>query len=142
MQSPPAAHPNPPTPPQNCRRSCCGSYATAWGYDNTHACSDGSACTYGDRCVNGSCTGTGYACNDGLTCTSDACNGAGGCTYSLIAGNCLIGGACYVNGQLNASAAVAKTLRLADNIPVLQCDLRDQASVVAVLERAVELIEE
>jgi hypothetical protein len=40
------------------------------------------------------------------------------------------------------AAAVAKTLRLADSIPVLQCDLRDRESVVAVLEAAVELIEE
>jgi hypothetical protein len=38
------------------------------------------------------------------------------------------------------TAAVVKTLSLADRIPVLQCDLRDRESVVAVLEKALESI--
>ncbi|GMV43126.1 MAG: hypothetical protein AMXMBFR64_48420 [Myxococcales bacterium] len=70
---------------------------------NSIACNDGNACTKTDTCVNKSCVGTPYSCNDNLTCTSDACNGSGGCTNTLIGGNCLIAGVCYANGAVNPS---------------------------------------
>jgi len=52
--------------------------------------------------------------------------------------------ATYVSMEEDAldAKAVAKTLSLADKIPVLQCDLRDRQSVVAVLDAALDLIED
>jgi len=62
------------------------------------ACSDGNACTKNDVCTAGACGGTAYTCSDGLACTADSCNGDGTCTFSVTAGNCLVGGACYAGG--------------------------------------------
>lgn len=44
----------------------------------------------------------GSPCTDeGLLCTDDECDGDGGCTHSLTAGNCLIGGDCVADGEEN-----------------------------------------
>jgi len=96
---------NPANGCQECRDDWGGAYQTAWGYDNTHACNDGNACTYNDRCSSGGCTGTGYSCDDGRACTTDTCNGAGGCTLTVVPGSCLIGGTCYSSGQLRPDNA-------------------------------------
>jgi len=46
---------------------------------NTVTCSDGSACTTGDRCVSGTCQGTPVSCDDANPCTDDSCAPALGC---------------------------------------------------------------
>ncbi len=73
---------------------------------------DGGTCAAGScsgltwtkpsTCLSGQCNGGGgtQSCNDGLVCTTDSCT-ATGCRSVLIAGNCLIDGACYTNGQVN-----------------------------------------
>jgi hypothetical protein len=33
-------------------------------------------------------------CDDGLACTADLCKTDGTCSHTLVAGNCLIAGAC------------------------------------------------
>jgi hypothetical protein len=43
----------------------------------------------------------GAACDDGVTCTEDYCDGASGCASEPADGSCLIGGACYVDGDTN-----------------------------------------
>jgi hypothetical protein len=43
------------------------------------ACSDGLACTIGDRCAGGVCVGTS-TCGDGDPCTIDRCDAEEGCT--------------------------------------------------------------
>jgi hypothetical protein len=65
------------------------------------ACDDGDPCTHTDLCEEGVCAGTKYACNDGLSCTHDLCDGAGGCEYPVREDRCLIGKACYEDGELN-----------------------------------------
>src|SRR5262245_27757650 len=49
-------------------------------------CNDNNACTTGDTCVNGTCTG-GPApnCNDGSLCTTDSCDQALGCRHAPVA---------------------------------------------------------
>jgi hypothetical protein len=42
------------------------------------ACDDGKACTVGDLCVDGTCTGTAVKCDDGKACTVDVCDPATG----------------------------------------------------------------
>jgi hypothetical protein len=69
------------------------------------SCDDGNTCTRADACAAGACTGTTYTCDDGLACTWEACDGAGGCTSGLLAGACLIDGACYAAGAPRPSAA-------------------------------------
>jgi hypothetical protein len=47
------------------------------------------------------CAGTAYSCDDGLSCTADTCLGNGSCTNTIVAGRCLIGGACYLHLEAN-----------------------------------------
>jgi hypothetical protein len=51
------------------------------GVLNTTACEDGSACTAGTTCFNGTC-GTVVNCDDGNVCTTDSCNPATGCVHT------------------------------------------------------------
>lgn len=73
-------------------------------------CDDGVACTAGDQCVAGTCTGTAYSCDDLHDCTADVCRGDGTCLHTLQAGYCLIAGTCVEAG-----------VRDPDN-PCLRCD--------------------
>jgi len=48
--------------------------------DNTNTCSDNSACTVGDACIDGACVpGIAPDCNDNNLCTDDSCNPLSGC---------------------------------------------------------------
>lgn len=64
-------------------------------------CNDANACSKNDVCAGFTCAGASYSCDDGAACTLDSCDGGGGCTNTLQAGSCLIGGKCYANGALN-----------------------------------------
>lgn len=44
-------------------------------------CSDFSACTTGDTCVEGRCVGQGLDCDDGDPCTDDLCDASTGCVH-------------------------------------------------------------
>ncbi len=94
--------------------------------ENGTTCNDANACTLGDRCFAGVCSGPnqvncndnnpctvdwclptegcqheGYACDDGLGCTSDTCKGDGTCQFALKPGWCVIDGVCWQSGTLN-----------------------------------------
>ncbi len=62
-------------------------------------CDDGDPCTVGDACdADGACAaGPPLDCNDGLICTTDACVD-GLCATTLLAGFCMIDGACTAHG--------------------------------------------
>jgi hypothetical protein len=63
-------------------------------------CDAGDPCTTDDRCQSdGTCAGTPRDCGDGLDCTDDGCDPAGGCVHTVRPGTCLIGGACYADGD-------------------------------------------
>lgn len=70
---------------------------------NGTTCNDGLFCTQGEQCSGGACGGGSLLpCDDGRTCTSDACNeSTDQCENTLLAGNCLIAGVCYADGELN-----------------------------------------
>lgn len=46
---------------------------------NNLPCDDGSACTTGDHCSNGTCSGAAVCCDDGNICTTDSCDPIQGC---------------------------------------------------------------
>lgn len=93
-----------------CRECKPSTNPDAWTYVSGKACDDGEPCTREDVCIAGGsgdtgCQGTPYSCDDGLACTTDLCDGAGGCTHTVQAGTCRIGGACHGEGQPNPSNA-------------------------------------
>ena len=92
--------------PDNACAKCDPSVSsTAWSNNAAGSCSDGNACTQNDRCEGTVCTGDSYSCDDGYSCTTDTCNGDGTCHHGVQAGSCLIGEACYANGDDNPSNA-------------------------------------
>ena len=76
----------PPPPPVVCAK-------------DGEACDDGDLCTTGDVCKDGECHGAAYTCSDGIGCTRDDCDGLGGCAFPIKGDRCLIGGACYEDGD-------------------------------------------
>ncbi len=99
--------------PSNACNVCTPSSATtSWtGLSNGTQCAAGSCAgltwTAPRSCSAAQCTvGGGIAsCDDGKGCTADACSASGGCSNTLAAGNCLIDGTCWANGQPNPSNA-------------------------------------
>jgi len=67
---------NPGNPCEACVVLIDRSRFSAW--DAAGICDDGNACTTGDACQLGRCTGIPFACDDGDPCTSDRCDGATG----------------------------------------------------------------
>lgn len=57
-------------------------------------CDDGNACTTGDVCSNGVCTGSSLDCDDKNQCTTDSCDSKSGCKHEAIAADCNDGNAC------------------------------------------------
>jgi hypothetical protein len=48
---------------------------------NTAACDDANACTVGDVCSDGACSGDAIGCGDDNPCTDDVCSPADGCLH-------------------------------------------------------------
>ena len=58
-------------------------------------CDDGNACTGGDTCQAGACSGgPAVTCDDGNTCTNDACEPSTGCKYTANTSPCSDGDVC------------------------------------------------
>ncbi len=70
---------------------------------NGTPCDDGVFCNVDEACADGTCGGGGPRdCSDGLGCTDDWCNEAAtACEHDLLAGFCLITGACRSDGAVN-----------------------------------------
>ncbi len=58
------------------------------------SCSDGSACTAKDTCVDGQCLGQPVDCDDKNLCTLDTCSPTTGCAHDAAANPCDDGNAC------------------------------------------------
>jgi CSLREA domain-containing protein len=56
-----------------CTDDVCDGSGTCTHANNTAPCSDGSPCTLGDRCVNGTCTPEQFGCGPCLACTPGGC---------------------------------------------------------------------
>ena len=66
--------------------------------DLTVVCDDGDACTSGDTCLQGKCTGSLLNCTDGIACTLDTCTSASGCAHTGNDGTCDDGNPCTSDG--------------------------------------------
>jgi len=90
-------------------------------------CSDDDACTAGDICVVGKCTGFKVTCDDKNTCTVDACDKAKGCVAVPIDGKpCDDGDKCTLNDVCKA-AKCAGAAKDCDDGKVCTDDTCDKA---------------
>lgn len=64
---------------------CAGGACSNPGEADGFPCDDGSACTAGDQCASGTCTGEPVSCDDGDVCTADSCDVQTGCGHQPLA---------------------------------------------------------
>jgi hypothetical protein len=75
---------------------------------NSLPCDDGSACTQGDSCSDGSCSpGKASVCSDGNPCSDDSCNPANGCVFLPNAATCDDGNGCSVGDLCQSGTCTA-----------------------------------
>jgi hypothetical protein len=92
-------------PAQPCERCVADSDQSTWTPVSQGSCGDPSVCSAGGQCVAGTCVGAVDACEDGFGCTTGACDAVGGCTQSVVGGQCFIDSACYPDGTDNPADA-------------------------------------
>ena len=102
--------------------------------NNTASCNDGKACTTGDKCSGGSCTGTAKVCNDSNSCTKDSCNTAtGACDFAPQTGaTCNDGNKCTNNDACSSAGkcqGTAKTCNDANSCTADSCSASTGACV-------------
>ena len=86
-----------------CTVDSCGEAGCTNVPDEEATCDDGDPCTTNDACVAGACTSVKIECDDGAPCTEDVCE-EGECLFTLVAGACLIDGACVEAGDVSPEA--------------------------------------
>ncbi|NMB73569.1 MAG: hypothetical protein GYA21_00405 [Myxococcales bacterium] len=85
-------------PSNPCRECIPTQNPSGFSPDDTNTCDDNLFCNGAERCLAGSCVRENPPCaDDGLACTQDCDEDADAC-HVLLAGNCLIGGACFPDG--------------------------------------------
>ena len=73
-------------------------------------CSDGSACTLDDQCVEGTCqSGSPASCDDGNLCTADSCDPVVGCVNAANQISCDDGNLCSVGDVCSNGSCEGKT---------------------------------
>ena len=91
--------------------------------DNDLPCNDMDACTEGDVCVAGVCTGLGdVACDDGNPCTDDSCDPETGCVHVNNAAPCEDGNLCTLDDQCGGGVCTAGTGKDCDDGDVCTTD--------------------
>jgi len=74
---------------------------------NNTPCNDNDACTTGDVCVGGVCTGGApFNCNDNNVCTDDSCNSQTGCVHTNNNDSCSDGNACTTGDTCSGGSCV------------------------------------
>ena len=115
---------NATNPNNSCQQCTPATSTSAWSPKaSTTTCDDGSACTTGDHCSNGSCVGTGsLACNDGNACTDDSCDPKNGCVHTNNTADCSDNNACTVGDKCSGGACVPGTAKNCDDGNVCTTD--------------------
>lgn len=91
------------------------------------ACSDANACTSGDTCAVGLCTGATVSCDDSNLCTNDSCDLAAGCTHTDNSAPCSDGDARTVDDTCGKGACVAGAPINCDDGNTCTIDVEDKA---------------
>jgi hypothetical protein len=84
---------------------------------NQVPCDDGNACTTGDQCGNGWCTGAQLSCNDANICTDDSCDPEVGCLNVSNNILCNDGSVCTTNDQCQDGQCTGEPLACDDDNP-------------------------
>jgi hypothetical protein len=102
-----------------CTTDTCNPASGCVHTNNSNPCSDGSECTSGDVCHNGTCNGATITCNDFNTCTSDSCDpgAVGGCVFSNNTDPCSDGNPCTTPDQCSNGTCGSQPRDCADNDP-------------------------
>jgi hypothetical protein len=92
-------------------------------------CSDGSACTVGDKCTSGLCiSGATADCNDLNGCTNDSCDPASGCKHANNTASCDDGSACTIGDICGGGACVPGTTIICDDAKPCTADSCDSTT--------------
>ena len=75
---------------------------------DTTPCDDGNACTSGDICLAGNCSGGSVICDDANPCTNDSCTPKAGCFHDPNASLCNDNSACTDFDQCAGGACIGK----------------------------------
>ncbi|MBI5611393.1 MAG: hypothetical protein HY902_21150, partial [Deltaproteobacteria bacterium] len=73
-------------------------------------CDDGSACTSGDSCAVGLCSGATVDCDDQNPCTQESCSTTVGCVHTANTAPCSDGSACTVGDHCQNAACLPGTV--------------------------------
>ena len=82
---------------------------------NVAPCDDGNACTTGDKCGNGWCSGKFTDCNDDNPCTVDSCDEESGCLHSPADGLCSDGSLCTTGDHCEQGVCVGAQEMVCDD---------------------------
>jgi hypothetical protein len=104
---------------------------------NTAPCDDGNACTSGDKCANGWCSGAFLNCNDKNPCTDDACDPDSGCTHTPAEGVCSDGSLCTTGDHcVDGECVGAQEVQCHDDNPCTDDECIDALGCVFKLNAA------
>lgn len=81
------------------------------------SCDDLSACTQGDSCTLGNCTGTAINCADGNACTDDGCDKIKGCVFLPNAVSCTDANTCTAKDICTGGSCAGQAVACNDNNP-------------------------
>ena len=115
-----------------CQKTACNPVNGACSFDPANggmACEDSNACTIGDKCVDGLCTGgMDLNCNDGNVCTDDSCDPDNGCTYESNMAPCQDANLCTIGDVCQDGSCVSGAVKLCDDGNVCTDDSCDPDS--------------
>ena len=115
-----------------CKKSSCNPVTGACSFvpaNGAMACNDANACTIGDQCVNGLCTGgMDTNCNDGNPCTDDSCDPESGCLYTYNTTPCQDANQCTIGDVCQDGACLPGALKQCDDSNVCTDDSCDPAT--------------
>ena len=96
------------SPDDVCLQCVVGADRLAWTGLDAEPCDDGSACTTGDTCWDGTCIGVSKSCDDGDPCTISNCDPlTGTCTTESQSGPCDDGDPCTANDECQGGLCLA-----------------------------------
>ncbi len=98
-----------------CTLDTCATGVGCQQVPGTASCDDKNACTLGDACAAGMCTGSLQGCDDKNVCTADSCDSTSGCQHAPFAAPCDDGDPCTLFDFCQVSLCQGATMDCNDN---------------------------